>query len=145
MWMVQALIAFLPQGVTPYALNGTPDLRVLGFTLAISVLTGLIFGLAPAIQSTNPALAGTLKDQAGAVVGGTSVGLRKALVVAQVALSLLLLVASGLFIQSLKNLKGLHPGFRTDNLLAFSMDPSLNGYKPERSLQFYRQLTERLT
>jgi predicted permease len=105
----------------------------------------LIFGLAPAIQSTRPELAGTLKDQAGAVVGGTSVWLRKSLVVAQVALSLLLLIGAGLFVQSLKNLKGVNPGFHTENLVSFSTDPLLNGYKDERVLQFYRQLTDRLT
>jgi predicted permease len=140
----RALIGFLPQGVSPLTLTATPDWRVLGFTLLISVLTGVIFGLAPAIQSTRPQLAGTLKDQAGSVVGGASVGLRKALVVAQVSLSLLLLIAAGLFIQSLKNLQGIHPGFETRNLLSFAVNPALNGYKPERSLQFYRQLTERL-
>jgi predicted permease len=139
-----ALIGFLPQGVSQLTLSATPDGRVLGFTLLISVLTGVLFGLAPAIQSTRPQLAGTLKDQAGGVVGGASVGFRKALVVAQVSLSLLLLIAAGLFIQSLKNLQGVNPGFETRNLLSFSVNPALNGYKPERSLQFYRQLTERL-
>jgi predicted permease len=140
----RALIGFLPQGISPLTLTATPDWRVLSFTLLISVLTGVLFGLAPAIQSTRPQLAGTLKDQAGAVVGGTSVGLRKALVVAQVSLSLLLLIAAGLFVQSLKNLQGIHPGFETRNLLSFAVNPALNGYKPERSLQFYRQLSERL-
>jgi predicted permease len=140
----QALIGFLPRGVLPLTLSATPDGRVLAFTLLISVLTGLLFGLAPAIQSTRPQLSGTLKDQAGSVVGGASVGLRKALVVAQVSLSLLLLIAAGLFIRSLKNLQGIHPGFETANLLSFAVNPALNGYKPERSLQFYRQLTERL-
>jgi predicted permease len=143
--MDKTLIGFLPAGVTAVTLSSTPDLRVLGFTLAVSVLTGLIFGLAPAIQSTRPELAGTLKDQAGAVVGGTSVLLRKSLVVAQVALSLLLLIGAGLFVQSLKNLKGVNPGFRTENLVSFSVDPLLNGYKDERCFQFYRQLTDRLT
>jgi predicted permease len=143
--MVKALIGFLPVGVTPVTLTSAPDVRVLGFTLAVSVVTGLIFGLAPAIQSTRPELAGTLKDQAGAVVGGTSVWLRKSLVVAQVALSLLLLIGAGLFVQSLKNLKGVNPGFHTENLVSFSTDPLLNGYKDERCLQFYRQLTDRLT
>ncbi len=140
----RALIGFLPQGISPLTLTATPDWRVLGFTLLISGLTGVLFGLAPGIQSTRPQLAGTLKDQAGAVVGGASVGLRKALVVAQVSLSLLLLIAAGLFVQSLKNLQGIHPGFETRNLLSFAVNPALNGYKPERSMQFYRQLTERL-
>ena len=142
--MDKALIGFLPVAVTAVTLTATPDPRVLGFTLAVSVLTGLIFGLAPAIQSTRPELAGTLKDQAGAVVGGTSVMLRKSLVVSQVALSLLLLIGAGLFVQSLKNLKGVNPGFQTENLLSFAVNPLLNGYKDERCLQFYRQLTDRL-
>ncbi len=142
--MVKTLIGFLPQGVSELTLSAAPDLRVLGFTAAISIATGVLFGLVPALQSTRPQLAGTLKDQAGAVVGGTSVGLRKALVVLQVSLSLLLLIGAGLFIQSLRNLKDLNPGFRTDSLVTFSVDPSINGYKPARTLQFYRQLQDRL-
>ena len=108
----------------------------------MSLLTGIIFGLVPALQSTRPQLAGTLKDQVGSIVGGTSVGLRKALVVAQVTLSLLLLIGAGLFIRSLKNLKDLDPGFHTANLIGFAIDPPMNGYKPERSLDFYRQLRD---
>ena len=143
-WMDRTLIGFLPLGVTPLTVSSTPDGRVLAFTFAVAVLTGLVFGLAPALQATRPELARTLKDQAGSVVGGTAVGLRKSLVVAQVALSLLLLIGAGLFIQSLRNLRDLNPGFHTENLLTFAMDPTLNGYKPERSLQFYRELTERM-
>jgi predicted permease len=143
-WMDRTLIGFLPLGVTPLTVSSVPDDRVLAFTFAVAVLTGLVFGLAPALQATRPELAGTLKDQAGSVVGGAAVGLRKSLVVAQVSLSLLLLIGAGLFIQSLRNLRDLNPGFHTGNLLTFAMDPTLNGYQPERSLQFYRQLTERM-
>ena len=103
-----------------------------------------MFGLAPALQSTRPNLAGTLKDQVGSIAGGTAVGLRKTLVAAQVALSLLLLIGAGLFIRSLSNLKGLDPGFRTANLIGFAVDPPMNGYRPERSLDFYRRLRESL-
>ena len=142
--MDKSLIQFLPQGITPYALSAIPDWTVLGFTLGVSVLTGLLFGLVPALQSTRPELAGTLKDQAGSVVGGTAVGLRKALVAGQVALSLLLLIGAGLFLQSLRNLKSLNPGFNTDNLLSFAVNPTVNGYAPERSREFYRQLLDRL-
>ena len=143
-WMDRALLGFLPTGDTPLTISSTPDWRIMFFNLAISLLTGIIFGLVPALQSTRPQLAGTLKDQVGSIAGGKSVGLRKALVAAQVTLSLLLLIGAGLFIRSLKNLKDLDPGFQTNNLVEFSIDPTRNGYKPERSLDFYRQLRENL-
>jgi len=143
-WMDRALVAFMPRGDSPLAISTLPDWRILAFTLGVSLLTGLIFGLIPALQSTRPELAGTLKDQVGSIAGGTSVGLRKALVVAQVMLSLLLLIGAGLFIRSLRNLKDVDPGFRTASLLTFGIDPVLNGYKPDRSFDFYRQLQDNL-
>ncbi|MGH7249258.1 MAG: FtsX-like permease family protein, partial [Pseudomonadota bacterium] len=142
-WTDRILLRFLPTGNWPIHLETTPDRRVLIFTLAISALTGLLFGLAPAIQSSRVELASTLKEQAGGVIGGT-VGLRKALVAAQVFLSLLLLIGAGLFVRSLENLRTLDPGFKTSNLIAFSVDPTLNGYAKDRSMVFYRELRERL-
>ena len=139
-----ALVSFLPQGDTPIAISALPDTRILAFNFGLALLTGILFGLVPALQATRPELAPTLKDQAGAVAGGGSVGMRKALVIAQVALSLLLLISAGLFIRSLQNLKDLDPGFRTQNLLTFAVDPTLNGYKPERTRLFFRTLTDRL-
>lgn len=138
----KALLGFLPTGSSPLMISSMPDLRILLFNLGISLLTGLIFGLVPALQATRPDLAPTLKDQAGAVVGGTSVFIRKALVIAQITLSLLLLIGAGLFIHSLANLKDLNPGFQTKNLLAFNVDPGMNGYSDEHSLDFYRQLLD---
>jgi predicted permease len=143
-WMDQALLGFLPTGDSPLTISTTPDWRILSFNFAVALLTGVIFGLVPALHSTRPQLASTLKDQVGSIAGGTSVRLRKSLVAAQVTLSLLLLIGAGLFIRSLKNLKDLDPGFRTSNLLEFAVDPSRNGYPPERSLDFYRQLREQL-
>ena len=143
-WMDRTLIGFLPASDSPLAISSTPDLRVLAFNLGLSVLTGIVFGLVPALQSTRPQLASTLKDQAGAVVGGSNVGMRKGLVVAQVTLSLLLLISAGLFVRSLQNLKNLDPGFQTRNLVTFDVDPPLNGYAPARTAQFYRNLLERL-
>jgi len=143
-WIDQALLGFLPAGDSPITISTVPDARILLFTLGVSLLTGIVFGLAPALQSTRPQLAGTLKDQVGSIAGGTSVGIRKSLVVAQVALSLLLLIGAGLFIRSLSNLKDLDPGFQIGNLLEFQINPVRNGYKPERSLDFYRQLSEDL-
>src|SRR6185503_17036739 len=115
------------------------------FALAGAVLTALLFGLAPALQSTRPALVSTLKDESGSVVGGTGhARFRKGLVVAQVGLSVLLLAGAALFARSLYNLKTLNPGFQADQLLGFSIDPSLNGYSRERSVALFQQLEEQL-
>lgn len=143
-WTAQVLLGFLPQGDSPLRIAAMPDLRILGFNLAVSLFTGLFFGLAPALQSTRLNLAPTLKDQAGAVLGGGQIRLRKSLVVAQVTLSLLLLIGAGLFIRSLRNLRDLGPGFGTRNLIAFAVDPTLSKYTPKRANLFYRQLMDNL-
>jgi len=143
-WTDHTLLAFLPLGSTPLALSAVPDWRVLFFNLALSILTGLAFGLLPALQATRDGVAGTLKDQAGAVAGGTSTTTRKVLVVAQVALSIVLLIAAGLFLRSLRALQELDPGFQTANLLAFKIDPFRNGYSVERTRSLYGSLHEQL-
>src|SRR5205823_10179928 len=117
--------------------------RVLAFNFGISVATGLVFGLVPALRSTKPDLAPTLKDEVGSIVGG-GVRLRKGLVVAQVTLSVLLLVAAGLFIRSLRNLRLLDLGLRTDNLIAFNVAPGLSGYAPVRAKLFHNQVVSRI-
>jgi predicted permease len=145
-WADEALMAiYLPAGSTEVKLSTLPDLRVLGFTLGVTVMTALIFGLVPAVQATKPDLGKTLKDEAGAVVTGGHGRLRGALVVIQVALSLLLLIGAGLFLRSLKNLSNLGPGFSPERLVGFNIDPSLAGYKNERLKLFYQQLTENLS
>src|SRR2546422_7190666 len=145
-WADRALMKiYLPSDSGGMHISSAPDLRILLFNLAVTVLTGIIFGLVPALQTTKPNIAGTLKDQAGAVVGGRGHHrLRKGLVVAQVTLSLLLLVAAGLFVRSLANLRNLGPGFPPEKLVGFEIDPSLNGYTPERLKVFYPQLSEAL-
>jgi len=144
-WMDRALISFQPADVWSITISTTPDASVLLFTLLVSLVTGVLFGLAPGLLATRPELASTLKDEAGSVAGGASAGLRKSLVVAQVALSMLLLVGAGLFLQSLNNLKELHPGFQTQNLVAVRVEPTLSrGYNLAWTRQYYRQLTERL-
>ena len=103
---------------------------------AASLVTAVLFGLAPALQSTRPALTSTLKDeggQRGRRYRATRAS-AKALVVAQVGLSVLLLAGAALFARSLYNLKTLNPGFEPDQLLGFSVDPSLNGYSRERAI-----------
>ena len=143
-WTDRLLLGFLPPETTTLNISTTPDWRVLLFTFAVAVFTGLLFGLVPALQSTRPNLAPTLKDEAGAVVGGGHVRLRKILVAAQITLSLVLLVGAGLFTRSLSNLRDLGPGFPSSNLVAFNIDPSLNGYSSDRSKAFYRLLNERI-
>lgn len=144
-WAVRALKAvYLPADSGGLSISTTPDFRILLFTLAAAILSGLIFGLVPAWQTTKPDIVGTLKDQAGAVASGSHGRLRKTLVVAQVALSLLLLIGAGLFLRSLDNLSTLGPGFPIERLVGFNIDPSLGGYTPERSKIFYQQLTESL-
>jgi predicted permease len=139
------MASYLPSDNEGLKIGTTPDVRVLLFTLAVTFVTGLLFGLVPALQATHPDVAPTLKDQAGAVVGGGQVGVRKALVVAQVTLSLLLLIGAGLFLKSLNNLRNLGPGFPSERLIGFTLDPSLNGYTPDRTKMFFRQLTDSLS
>jgi len=130
-WTGEALLAALPFDQARVVLSSEPDLRVTLFAFALSLATGIAFGLVPALQSARPDLAPTLKNEAGSVVGGGASRFRRGLVVAQVALSLLLLVGAGLFTRSLMNLRDLDPGFRSRQLLAISVDPSLNGYPLE--------------
>jgi predicted permease len=143
---VRLLMAWLPPETAAIPIATVPDLRILMFTIAVSVVTGIVFGLAPAMQSTKTDVAPTLKDQVGGIVGasGGGVRLRKILVTAQVTLSLLLLVGAGLFIRSLRNLRDLGPGFPTGNLVAFNVDPTLNGYDGPRAKEFYRRLTDEI-
>jgi predicted permease len=125
-------------------ISAAPDWRILLFTLGVTVATGVIFGLAPALQSTKPDVGKTLKDEAGAVVRGGHGPLRSALVVTQVGLSLLLLIGAGLFLRSLRNLSNLGPGFQAERLVGFEIDPALSGYSVEKLKQFYQRLTEDL-
>ena len=116
--------------------------RVLVFTVAVSLLTGVLFGLAPAWRATGVDLATSLKHSRR--VTGTVSRLSKGLIVAQVALSLLLLVGAGLFIRTLYNLQRVSLGFNQENLLLFRLQPEQSGYKDERLMRFYQQLFARL-
>ena len=143
-WGTSLLLSFFVDDPSAaVTLSGSPDARVVAFTLGLAFATALVCGLVPALQATTPSLAPTLKDQAGTVVGGGPVRLRKALVVAQVALSLLLLIGAGLFVRSLRNLLAQNPGFETSHLVAFTVDPSLNGYAPERIKRLASTVIER--
>jgi predicted permease len=143
-WTVRFLLEFLPTSETPHVITGALNYRVLAFNFGLALATGLLFGLAPALRSTKPCLAPTLKEQVGAVVGG-GVKLRKALVVAQVTISVLLLVSAGLFIRTLRNLRVLDLGLRPEKMIAFNISPAASGYTPERIPPFYKSLVQRLS
>jgi predicted permease len=140
--VASALIGILPG--TPGVLSPDPGLRVALFAGMLSLLTGL-FAVLPALRSTNPALYPILKDEGGTVMAASEpLRLRKGLVVAQVALSLLLLVGAGLFARSLHNLRSLNPGFDPRDLLTFSVAPSLLGYDDPGTIGVVTQIQEGL-
>jgi predicted permease len=144
-WTGSLLLKTLPFDEAARTLSASPDARVTAFAIAAAALTAMLFGLAPALQSTRPVLTSTLKDESGSVVGGTGhARFRKGLVVAQVGLSVLLLAGAALFARSLYNLKSLDPGFDTDQLLSFSLNPSLNGYPRERAVALFERLQAEL-
>jgi len=142
LWLVDLLMRFkfpLPVSV---ALHPQLDRRVLGFTLAVSLLTGLLAGLWPALQASKPDLAGTLKDET-LSSGMSRMKLRNALVVAQVALSLALLICTGLFVRSWRQAHAINPGFNSDEVLTLSFDPNLRGYEGARARELCQQILTR--
>ena len=140
-WTGGALLNFLPDNPAADGITSHPDLRVFAFAMLLSLVTGLLFGLFPAIQGTRSNLASTLKDQASGVVGGFGhLRFRKGLVMAQVALSLVLLIGAGLFARSLYNVKHIDIGLRQDHLIQFTIHPSLNGYSQDRMRTLFERL-----
>ncbi|MBS1834608.1 MAG: FtsX-like permease family protein, partial [Acidobacteria bacterium] len=140
-WTLYGIVSMLPPEGGEIYFTETTDWRVLLFTLCVSLFTGLLFGIFPALYSTKPDLANTLKDQAGQVSGGTSATrFRAILVTAQIGLSLVLLISAGLFLKSLVNIARVDLGIRTDNLIVFGISPELNGYTPQRSLALAEKL-----
>jgi predicted permease len=144
--MTRGLLALVPAEGNPLLIRAQPDLRILLFTLALTFLTGLIFGLVPALRASRPDLWTTLKDAVGSIAGtGGSLFLRRGLVTAQVALSFLLLFGAGLFVRSLQNLKSVDTGFHDiDNLITFQVSPALNGYDAPRTVHLYEELLDHI-
>ena len=144
--MTGGLLSLVPTEGNPLLIRPEPDARILFFTLALTFLTGLVFGLAPALRASSPDLWTTLKDAAGSIAGrGGSLLLRKGLVTAQVALSFLLLFGASLFVRSLQNLKAADTGIRDiDNLVTFQLAPGLSGYEMPAAVHFHQQLLERI-
>ena len=143
LWIIKVLLALKPPIDFPLALDVSIDWRVLLFSLLVSVAAGAIFGLAPALQATRPDLTTALKDTS-AQGGAMKTRLRSVLVVAQISISLVVLIAAGLVVRTLQQLQTMNPGFDTHNALTMSFDLGLQGYDDARGQQFYRQLNERL-
>lgn len=146
-WGSRALLAFASSSSRrPLGISADLDLPVLAFTFAAAILTGMLFGLAPALRSMHVDLTPALKS--GPDGGHGRQGYFRPgniLVVAQVALTVVVLVGAGLLIHTLQNLRKLDPGFATEKLLTFSVDPTLTHYKGERLLEFYRNLQDRFS
>ena len=145
--MTRGLLALVPVEGNPLLIRPEPDPRILLFTLSVTVLTGLVFGLVPALRASRVDLWATLKDTVGSIAGSGSgsLFLRKGLIAAQVALSFLLLFGAGLFVRSLQNLKTTDTGFHEmSNLVTFQLSPALNGYDAPRVVHFYRELLENI-
>ena len=151
-WGANALAVFATANrYSNFQLNADPDAGVLAFTVAVAALTGILFGLAPAFRGTRVNVAPTLKENAGSM-SGTSFGARRrlglgsSLVVAQVALSMIVLAGAGLVVRSLAKLKAIDPGFDTRNVLQFGINPTLTGYyKSDQVEPLYRELQSRLS
>ncbi len=140
-WGARLLIAFLLAGQTGVSIDVTPNVPVLAFTLGLSVLTGILFGIAPALRSTRFELTPELKGEQSRALG-TRVTWPKALVSLQVALSLLLLIGAGLFLRSLNRLRTMDLGFDKRNVLEVSMDPTLSGYTQQRAQSILSGISE---
>jgi predicted permease len=146
LWTIDVLKSATPSaGIFSFTLDYHLDARVLAFTFVLSLGTGAIFGLAPALQASRPDLVPALKDEASAAIQGRRrFNLRNVLVVAQVALSLVLLIGAGLFLRSLNNAQTIDPGFNADRILDAQLNINLLRYTKTQGQQFYSQVIERI-
>jgi len=143
-WGSTVLVAWLSSGRSPLVLALHLDARILAFTVAVSLLTGVLFGLAPAWKTTRVDLGPALKQGGGDARATGRFVSGRILVAGQVSLCLLLMVSAGLFLRTLGNLEGTDLGFRRDQLLQFFVAPGLNGYQGERLASYYRELQRRI-
>jgi predicted permease len=137
------LIGYWCRELIPFGANAPLNWTVLGFTAGVSLLAGVGFGLVPALRATRIDLAGVMKESSRSVISSRSL-LSRALLVVQVAISVVLLVGAGLFLRTLHNLRHVDVGFNPTNILMFRVNPQLNGYTPERTGQLYRDLRDEL-
>src|SRR5262245_21064494 len=140
-WGSHLLLVLVSSDSTPIPIDVAPNARILGFTIVVSLLTALIFGLAPALAATRQDVNAALKTT---TLARPRLSLSRFLVIAQVALSLLLLTGAGLFVRTLRNLRTLDLGFSAENVIQARIDPYASGYKQDQLPDLYRRLLERL-
>jgi predicted permease len=148
-WSAKALAAFISKNAySTLFIDTRPDARILAFTLGIALLTGILFGIAPAFRGSRINVGPALKESAASSdatkVSGRRFGLGSALIVAQVALSVVVLTGAGLLVRTLANLRNIDPGFDTHNVLLFGINPKLAGYNNDRIQTLYSELQTRL-
>ena len=144
-WTARSLPAFLPPYGIQVSFDTRPDVVVLAFTLGLTVITTVLFGLAPALQASKPDLVAALKDNAAALgQGQRKFPLQHALVISQMALSTVALISAGLFVRSLREAYEADPGFDPHRVLLASFDPFLSGHDDNHGREFYRRLIERV-
>lgn len=145
LWSVNFLADFLPNGYLPVGLQVGVEGEVLAFTVALSIVAALIFGLVPAWRSASPNLIASLNESGRASSAGASHGrLRNALVVSEMVLALVLLVAAGLLVRTMKNVETASPGFNPNHVLLAALDIRANGYTNSSSHAFYDELLRRI-
>ena len=149
LWGVDAITTFVSSGLDqPFPFTIHLDWRVLSFTTGITLTTGVLCGLVPTLRGSRVDITPSLRENSSSIPGGALQAGRRfrlgdALVVAQVALSIVVLVGAGLMVRTLRMIQAVNPGFDTQNILLFGINPGLAGYKDERTAQLYRQLQER--
>jgi macrolide transport system ATP-binding/permease protein len=148
---IRVLTRLLANGQEAFTLHAELNWHVLGVTLGLSLLCGMLFGLAPALQATRPALIAALKDRSVTAASGTRwrgliprPSLTQALVAAQIAISMLLLVAAGLFVRTLSNLHSVQLGYNREGVLLFELNAPQAGYAEARVIAFYDDIRRRL-
>lgn len=144
LWATQGLSTFRFPAPVPLDLSVSVDWRVLLYTFFLSVGAGLVFGLIPSWIASRPILSNALKGEDALARPGRRFSLRNVLVVSQVAMSLILLCTTGLFLRSLRSAADIDIGFRSRGILMMSVDPRVHGYTPERTTQFLTQLRQRV-
>jgi predicted permease len=144
-WTLKGIVQMLPPEAST-TMNFSVSPMAVAFTAALSLLTGIIFGLIPAIQSTRPDLVTDLRNNSGKLSGGRGASrFRTSLVTAQMALSMALLISAGLFIKSLRNVSRVDLGIKIDNMVTFNISPSLSGYDTTRAKALYARYEQELS